>query len=119
MASEIRATGYLSITRNGFTTTGNTARIVDMSGSNYSGTVYTIGTSYWQIPTGSCNDLRYLFVSNESTASVEISYNSTSSSFATLQSGDVILLPPSASFKTYFVKATLPNSDVQIVLTES
>jgi hypothetical protein len=118
MAQEIRATTYLNITKNGFTITGNTATVIDMSGSNYVGTVLTIPTTYIAVPTGSCGDVRYIFISNQSTGSIDVATNTASQSFAVLQRGDSLLLPPADTRPQYYIKSSLNNSDVQVVLTE-
>lgn len=119
MAQEIRASGTLTITKNGFTITGNTSKVISMTGSNYSGAVLTISSSYTQIPTGSLGDLRYMFISNESTSSIDVTTNVDSQSFSTLQNGDLLMLPPTINQKTYWVKSTEAAADIQVVLTES
>lgn len=118
MAQEIRASATLTITRDGFTITGNTSQIANMTGSNYAGAVLTVSSSYMEIPTGSCQSIRYLFVSNESTASIDLAVNSASQSFTTLREGDVAMLPPPETQGTYWMKANSGSADVQVVIVE-
>ena len=119
MANEIRATANLQITQNGFTITGNSTQTLSLTGSNYKGEVLTISSSYVAIPTGSLNDLRYVFLYNQSTASLYVALNTASQSFATLQWGDVLLLPPSAQVGQLYIKGSEAACDYQLVVVES
>lgn len=121
MSNEIRATGNMQVSSNGFTVTNNTTATVSMTGSEYIGNVQSIGTSYESLTMGDLSDIRYLSMTNISTGSVVVAVvgSAETASFATLQPDDVLLLPPSASFTKYVLKATLVNSDVQVVMAES
>jgi hypothetical protein len=120
MSNEIRATGNLQITKDGFTITGNNTQTISMTGSQYIGNIQSIGTSYEQIVIGDLSDVRYLYIFNQSSASIDVSQynNTTSASFARLQADDVLMLPPSSSITAYYVKATEANADIQVVAVE-
>ena len=118
MANEIRATATLQITQNGFVITGNTTNTISMTGSNYGGQVVTISSSYVPIPTGSCSSMRYLFLTNNSTASVNVAVHQNSSSFATLQYLDTFLVPPSPFTGSWYIKSDTGGTDVQVVVVE-
>jgi hypothetical protein len=119
MSNEIRGTSTLQVTVAGLTVTGTKTATVTMTGSSYMGNSITIGTSSVALNTGSCADIRYLWIKNTSTASVDVSISATSQSFAMLRTDDSILLPGSASIGTYFVRSSIANADIQYVLVES
>ena len=119
MANEIRVVGQLQITKTGLTVNGSATQNIDMSGSQYAGSVISVGTSYESLPTGDLSDFRYLYLQNQSTASISVALNSTSQSFAVLREDDIAVLPPSGSWTTYLVKATEANADLLMVATEA
>lgn len=119
MANEVRATGNLQVSRDGFTITGNTTQTLSMTGSQYIGNIQSIGTTYEALTIGDLTDIRYLFITNVSTASISVAMHSASSSFSVLRPDDVLLLPPSGSFVTYQLKSDSAGADVQIVAVEA
>lgn len=118
MANEVRATGTLQISANGFTITGNTTQTLSLTGSQYIGNIQSVGTAYEQVAFGDLTDVRYLYLYNQSTASIHVTVNTNSSSFAKLRPDDVLVLPPSASLMSYFVKADEGGADLQVVAVE-
>jgi hypothetical protein len=117
--NEIRATANLQITKDGFNITGNSTQTLTMTGSNYSGEVFTATTAWQKIPTGSLGDIRYMYLLNNSTASVDITMHVNSSSFSQLRPYDSILMPPAISRAEYYIKATEQPADIQVVIVES
>lgn len=119
MANEIRAQGSLQIVSSGFTISGNNTSTISISGSQYGGSVVSVGTAFEALPLGDMGDFRYIYLENQSTASILVALGDGSQSLATLRPGDVMILPPSASWTNYFVKATQAAADIQFIATES
>lgn len=119
MANEIRNTVVLQASLNGLTVNGNTTQTLSISGSRYIGNIQTVGTSYEALTIGDLPNIRYLYLTNVSTASFEVAMHSASSSFAHLRPDDNLSLPPSGSFLTYQLKASLPNADIQVIAVEA
>lgn len=125
MANEITANAQLTILKNGFSISGNNTQRISISGSQYLGNIQSIGSgSYESVVTGDLSQIRYLFLLNQSTASIQVSMNSTSQSFSLLRPNDILLLPPSASvegsssFMNYQLKSDQANADLQVVMVE-
>lgn len=116
--NEVRATGTLAISKDGFNVTGNTTQTLSMSGSQYIGNIQSVGATYEAISIGDLSDIRYLFLTNVSTASIFVSQHANSASFAVLETDDVLLMPNSGAFVTYQLKASAANADVQVVAVE-
>lgn len=121
MANEVRAQASLQVSSNGFTITGNSTQTLSLTGSQYEGTIVSVGVNYEQLPLGDLSDFRYIFLYNQSTGSVTVAstVGTTTQSFALLQPADVLVFPPSGSAATFHVKSTLSGSDVQFVATET
>lgn len=118
MANEIAITSKLSIIRNGTTATGITNKNVSMTGSHKYANTQLIGTTYEAIDINDLTNIRYLYLYNPSTASIFVALHSASSSFATMEPTDTILISNSGSFTTYQVKSSAANTDVEVVAVE-
>ncbi len=119
MANEIRATGNLQISKDGFTITGNNTKTITMEGTQYIGNIQSIGTSYEAVVIGDLSDVRYIYIYNQSDNEIQVSVNPDSQSYCQLLPKDVLLMPFSASvMPTIFLKADEAGSDVQIVAVE-
>jgi hypothetical protein len=116
MANEIRTTVSLFTQKSGSAVNMSNTSVVSMSGSNYIMDTQVIGTSFVSMVTGSCTNIRYAYIDNLSSASIDIAVNATSNSFANLRPGDAMLLPLSAS--SCFLKSTLAGAIVQVGVTE-
>lgn len=119
MANEVRAQASLQISSDGFTITGNSTQTLSLTGSQYEGTIINVGTTYETLPIGDLTDFRYMFLYNQSTASITVAVGATTASFACLQPFDVMVFPPSGSIQTYHVKSDIAGADIQFVATEN
>jgi len=119
MSNEIRATGNLQIIKDGFSVTGNNTQTLTLIGTQYIGNIQSIGTSYEPVVLGDLTDVRYMYLLNQSTASISVAVNASSQSFSVLQPDDVALIPFSASMPTIFLKSSANGADCQVVACES
>jgi hypothetical protein len=118
MSNEIRATAALTVTIDSYSVGGSKTNNITMTGSHYSGNSIAVGTSSMALPTGSVDNVRYFFLKNISTASIDVAINSASQSFACLAEDDVLLLPGTASVLTYYIRASQGPANVQYTLVE-
>jgi len=123
MANEINVSSGLSVTKDGVTTRGSVSTNLTLTGSQFIQNIQSVGTSYEQITFGDMDTCKYVWLKNNSTASIQVSNtNSDVKWFATLSPGYSIVMPPSgsnsaASLQVY-VKSSEASADLQVVATE-
>jgi hypothetical protein len=113
----IRASTNFNVDNSGFS--GTSSESLTMTGSNYVGQVVTIGTTFTQLFTGSCSNLKYVWIKNLSTASIDVAIASTSQSFTRLEYNQALPLPGTSSLNTYWVRATSASADIKYCIVES
>lgn len=77
-----------------------------------------VGTAFEPLDLGDLTNVKYLYVKNNYTTSIDVSMHSLSQSFAVLKENDFILLPPSGSFITYQVRSTQMSGSIQTTAVE-
>lgn len=118
---EIRNTGTFQVKPSSAGTAvaaGASAVAVTTTGSNWFGGELSISASYTPLPIGSCSSVRYVFIKNDSTASIDVAVNTTASHIARLEEDDTLCMPGTGSITSYYVKASGAEADIQYILVE-
>lgn len=122
MANEIRVSGTLTISKGGYTATGNGSQTLDMTGDNFFGEVINISSSYEQVTFTDMSDVRYLYIGNIDTGSAVIwaATGNGTGIFAKLQPDDFVMIPLSGS--SLWLQAsgsTVSGTNVIVCATET
>lgn len=95
--------GTVNLNNQSLLTQGVLTNKLNLSSLNNLGeTLQITGSAWTSINSGSATNLRYFFAANEDvSASVWLTYNTTSASFSIMSPGDTLLMPYSGSIPLY------------------
>lgn len=120
MANEISFGANLNCTISGLTVSGTGSKTVTIAGTEFRGSVQSVGTSAEAIELDDIATPGYLFLkNNDSTNFILISLNATpdaSNSFAKLLPGEFLFIPTRQT--TIYAKADTATCLMQVVFTE-
>lgn len=110
MANTIQSNGSITFAASEMQVIGNTSNLYTMTGSNISANIQNIAVGSWQgLDTGSLSDIRFAYISNDGSGSVNISTDSGGSNvIAILQPLDWAYIPWSGSSGLYARAYTNP-----------
>lgn len=118
MSNSIIVNGSIQSTIGSLTSRGDLTVLLTPTGSNVVSDVINTSTSYTGLPTASLSDVRYLYAKNDGAYKTYIAKdNSGTNVIATMEAGDVALIPLTGS-QALFAKSDTSGSVLTLIITE-